>query len=125
MPRRSVTRTPRRPRGLLLPDDLKLGTTLLAGLHGRGLLSKVQEWLPLSRRAGHGTGPLFAFALASLAAGRSWGIRPFALAFGEALNGLLAPLLGLCALPTAERLAPGTPGYTALCVKMGCDRLPA
>lgn len=107
MPRNSVTRTPRRQCGVALPDDLKLGTVLLAGIQGRGLLSRVGEWLPLSRRAGPGTGSLFAFALAALAAGRRWGIWPFTLAFGAAPNRFVAPLLGLRSLPTASSMSRG------------------
>jgi hypothetical protein len=105
MPRKPSTRRPRRPRALSLPDDLKLGAALLAGLQGRGLLERVDVWLPLSRRAGHGARALFAFALAYLAAGRRWGIRPFLLAFGTALDDILAPLLGLAALPTAASVS--------------------
>lgn len=101
MPRSRSSRTPR-PSTPSLPDDLKLGATLLAGLRSRGLLSDVERWLPLSRRGGHGVAGLFAFALAFLAAGRSWGIRPFAVAFGGVLNGLIAPLVGLRAMPTAS-----------------------
>lgn len=88
-----------------LPDDIKLGATLVAGLRSRGLLTEVERWLPLSRRGGHGVGGLFAFALTFLAAGRGWGIRPFALAFGGVLNGLIAPLAGLRALPTASAMS--------------------
>lgn len=105
MPRTPRSRSPGRASRQSLPDDLKLGTTLLAGLHRRSLLSRVSEWLPLSRRAGHGAGALFSFSLVFLAAGRRWGIRPFALTFGAALHGLVAPLLGYRSLPTAASVS--------------------
>ncbi len=104
MPRSRPSRT-RRPSPASLPDDLKLGATLLAGLRSRGLLADVERWLPLSRRGGHGVAGIFAFALTFLAAGRFWGIRPFALMFGGVLNGLVAPLAGLRALPTASAMS--------------------
>jgi hypothetical protein len=104
MPRSPSARTPR-ASSLPLPDDLKLGATLLAGLRSRELLAQVERWLPLSRRGGHGVVGLFALALTFLAAGRGWGIRPFATAFGGALNGLVAPRAGLRALPTAAAMS--------------------
>ena len=123
MPRPAHARTSRRSSAQSLPDDLKLGTTLLAGLHGRGLLTRVGEWLPLSRRGGHGAGPLFAFSLLFLAAGRRWGIRPFALALGAALNGLVAPLLGYRSLPTAASLSRALGGLEHSTVRAFLDRL--
>jgi hypothetical protein len=120
MPRTPRARTPRRQS---LPDDLKLGTTLLAGLHGRGLLSRVGEWLPLARRAGHGASALFAFALVFLGAGRQWGIRPFALTFGTALHGLVAPLLGYRSLPTAASVSRALGRLEHPAVRTFLDRL--
>lgn len=123
MPQKRSTRSPRRARALSLPDDLKLGAALLAGLQGRGLLQRVDVWLPLSRRAGHGAGALFAFALVYLAAGRRWGIRPFSLAFDAALNGLLAPLVGLHALPTAASVSRALGKLKHAAVRGFVDRL--
>lgn len=123
MPRTPCARTPRRPSGQSLPDDLKLGTTLLAGLHGRGLFSRVGEWLPLSRRAGHGSGALFAFSFVFLTAGRRWGIRPFALTFGAALHGLVAPLFGYRSLPTAASLSRALGRLSHSGVRAFLDRL--
>jgi hypothetical protein len=123
MPQKPSSCSPRRAHALSIPDDLKLGAALLAGLQGRGLLQRVQEWLPLSRRAGHGVGALFAFALVYLAAGRRWGIRPFALAFDVALNGLLAPLVGLHALPTAASVSRALGTLKHAAVRSFVDRL--
>ena len=105
MPQKSSSRTSSRARTHSLPDDLKLGTALLAGFRDRGLLASVQDWLPLSRRAGHGTAAMFAFSVAYLAAGRKWGVRPFALTFATALTRLVAPLVGLRALPSAASVS--------------------
>jgi hypothetical protein len=72
---------------------------------GWGLLTRLREWLPLSRRGGHGTEALFSFALVFLAAGRRWGIRPFSIAYALPLQRLIAPLVGLKALPTAASMS--------------------
>ena len=89
-----------------VPDALQLGTAMLASLREHQVLANVASWLPLSRRAGHGTRGLFAFVVVFLMAGRAWGIRPFALQFGNSLGRLVAPVAGLRALPTAASMSP-------------------
>ena len=123
MPRKSSPRTPRRPSASTLPDDLRLGTMLLAGLSGRGLLAMVCDWLPLSRRGGHIAQALFAFAFTFLAAGRRWGIRPFASALAAPLQGRVAPLLGFRSLPTAASVSRALGGLDHAKVRAFLDRL--
>lgn len=87
------------------------------------MLRKVEGWFPLSRRAGHGTRSLFAFAVAFLLAGRSWGIRPFAGEFATALRRIVAPVAGLRALPTASALSRALGGFTHVAVRACLDSL--
>jgi hypothetical protein len=78
---------------------------MLASLREHNVFNKVASWLPLSRRAGHGTAGLFAFVVVFLMAGRAWGIRPFALKFQGPLGRLIAPVVGLRDLPTASSMS--------------------
>jgi len=105
MPRTSRSRTSRPASFAVLPDDLRLGTMLVAGLRQVGLLSLVAEWLPLSRRGGHLAQALFTFAVVFLSAGRKWGLRPFLSTYKAQLRGRIAPLLGFRSLPTAASMS--------------------
>ena len=115
---RKKTDTPSR-----VPDALQLGTAMLASLREHQVLANMASWLPLSRRAGHGTRGLFTFAVVFLMAGRSWGIRPFALQFGTALARLVAPVAGLIALPTAASMSRALGSLTHVAVRSCLDQL--
>ena len=104
MPLHVVTRK-KRDSSTRVPDTLQLGAAMLASLREHNVFNKVASWLPLSRRAGHGTAGLFAFVVVFLMAGRAWGIRPFALKFQGPLGRLIAPVVGLRDLPTASSMS--------------------
>ena len=123
MPLQVVTRTRKAPDTSQVPDALKVGTAVLASLSARRLLSKFEAWFPLSRRAGHGARGLVAFAVVFLLAGRTWGIRPFALEFETSLRRLVAPVAGLRRLPTTSSMSRALGAFTHASVRACLDQL--
>lgn len=123
MPLHVTSRTRRHTDASQVPSTLQVGTAVLAGLHESGMLRTVEGWFPLSRRAGHGTRGLFAFAIVFLLSGRSWGIRPFTSEFATALRRLVAPVAGLRVLPTASSVSRALGDFSHAAVRACLDPL--
>lgn len=122
MPLHVLTRTSKRSDKARVPDDLKVGTLILAGLRENGVLGRIPAMLPLSRRGGYGTQALFAFAAVFLLAGRKWGIDPFFNAFVGPLRRIIGPVAGV-KLPSSSSVSRALGGLDHPAVRSCVDQL--
>lgn len=100
MPRSARLRTRPTTRRVVIPEPLVAGVQLLSIFRDRGLIARIDELLPLSRRGGHRAGALFSLFVSLLMAGRHWRIATFDKAFRPVLDIGVAMVSGHHTLPS-------------------------
>jgi len=107
-----------------LPPAYLAGGVVLSEFCGSGLLDKVDEWMPLSRRGGHQARSLFAFLVPFLMAGAGEaGIRPFVAKLKGGIGATLAGLADVEALPSSAAISRALGDLTFSQVEPFADRL--
>lgn len=103
-----MPRSPRphtKPIRLALPTDLQPAALMLEAVARQGLVEQLDRDLALSRRGGHTGNSLFAFAVALLMCGPTWGVRPFAERLTGAVGRTLAAIAGVKCMPSSAAIS--------------------
>lgn len=103
MPR--APRPPVKPIRQTLATDLQPAALLLEAVARQGLVEQVDRDLALVRRKGHTGSSLFAFAVALLISGPTWGVRPFAERLRGATGRVLGAIAGVRSLPSSASIS--------------------